>query len=95
MVLTIDEVFDAIKNLHDIQMAHEIAINPDFRMQPHHSSESSLENRVEPIVNEVFWDDLADQLNENPPVYTHFITLLSNIKEVDCFQNISNLIFSC
>lgn len=81
-ILTFDEVRDAIKNVEDMQLAHEIAINPDFRLQPYDPPESSLEKRIKTIMHDCFWDLLRSQLNSEPPQYDHAIALLGDIKEV-------------
>lgn len=81
-MLTFDEVRDAIKNVEDMQLAHEIAINPDFKLQPYDPPESSLEKRIKTIMHDAFWDLLREQLNADPPCYDHAIALLGDIKEV-------------
>lgn len=81
-LLTIDEVQKAIKNAGDMQLAHEIAINPNFRLKPYNPPDSSLENRIKLIMHDAFWDVLRDELNSNPPKYDHAIALLDDIKEV-------------
>lgn len=40
-VLTIDEVANAIKNVEDMALAHEIAINPDFKLTPYEPPENT------------------------------------------------------
>lgn len=42
----------------------------------------SLEKRVKEIMHKAFWDCLESQLNEDPPSYSHAITLVGEIKEV-------------
>lgn len=81
-ILTMDEVQNAIKNVEDMTLAHEIAINPDFRLQPYDPPENSLEKRIKTILHEAFWSLLREQLNSDPPCYDHAITLLGDIKEV-------------
>lgn len=81
-ILTFDEVRDAIKNVEDMQLAHEIAINPNFRLQPYDPPETSLEKRIKSIMQDAFWDLLREQLSADPPCYDHAIALLGDIKEV-------------
>lgn len=89
-ILTFDEVRDAIKNVEDMQLAHEIAINPDFRLQPYDPPETSLEKRIKTIMHDAFWDLLRQELNADPPQYDHAIALLGDIKEVCTLLNTSN-----
>ncbi len=42
----------------------------------------SLEKQVKEIMHKAFWDCLGSQLNEDPPSYSHAITLVGEIKEV-------------
>lgn len=81
-ILTIDEVHDAIKNVEDMQFAHELAVNPDFRLQPYDPPENSLEKRIKEIMLDCYWTILKEQLSADPPCYDHAITLLNDIKEV-------------
>lgn len=81
-VLTMDEVRNAIKNVEDMTLAHEIAINPDFRLEPYNPPENSLEKKIKTILHDAFWDLLREQLNSDPPCYDHAIVLLGDIKEV-------------
>lgn len=80
-VLTLDEISDAIKNVEDMQLAHEIAINPDFRLQPYDPPENSLEKRIKAIMHDAFWQLLTEQLNAEPPCYDQAIALLGDIKD--------------
>lgn len=63
-------------------LAHEIAINPEFKIEPYNPPENSLEKRIKTIMHDVFWDLLREQLNNDPPCYDQAINLLGEIKEV-------------
>lgn len=84
-----DEVRNAIKNVEDMTLAHEIAINPEFRLQPYDPPENSLEKKIKTILHDAFWDVLRAQLNSTPPSYDQAIILLGDIREV--FPNKSYL----
>lgn len=94
-VLTMDEVQNAIKNVENMTLAHEIAINPDFRLEPYNPPENSLEKKIKTILHEAFWDLLRAQLNSDPPCYDHAIVLLGDIKEVAQSTNKLTSILSC
>lgn len=34
-VLTLDEVAHVVKNIENMELAHEIALNPEFKLQPY------------------------------------------------------------
>lgn len=81
-VLTMEEVENALKNVEDMTLAHEIAINPEFKLKPYSPPDNSLEKRIKTILHDVFWDLLRDQLKSDPPCYDQAICLLGEIKEV-------------
>ncbi|XP_067639226.1 T-complex protein 11-like protein 1 isoform X2 [Eurosta solidaginis] len=85
-VLTLNEVGDVLKNIQNMELVHEIAINPEFKFEPYEPPENSLERRIKDIMHKAFWDVLRGQLNETPPCYDHAIQLLTEIK--DCFPQI-------
>lgn len=77
-----EEVEHALKNVEDMSLAHEIAINPEFKLEPYNPPENSLEKRIKTIMHDVFWDLLREQLNNDPPCFDQAINLLGEIKEV-------------
>lgn len=80
-VMSMGEVMDCVKNLEDMTMAHEIAINPEFKLKPFEPPADSLERRIKDMIHQAFWDLLRQQLNQDPPCYDHAIQLLSDVKE--------------
>lgn len=80
-VMSMVEVMDCVKNLEDMTMAHEIAINPEFKLKPFEPPENSMERRIKDMIHQAFWDLLRQQLGEQPPCYDHAIQLLSDVKE--------------
>lgn len=81
-ILTLDEVQSVVKNIEDMALAHEIAVNADFKLEPYEPPENSLERIIKDTIHKAFWDVLREQLNSTPPVYDHAIQLLSEIKEM-------------
>ncbi|XP_058443970.1 T-complex protein 11-like protein 1 isoform X1 [Malaya genurostris] len=85
-ILTLEEVQDAVKNIENMTLAHEIAINSEFKLQPYEPPENSLERIIKDTMHKAYWDVLKEQLNRQPPCYDMAIQLLSEIK--DAFQSI-------
>lgn len=81
-VLTLDEVQSAVRNMEDMALAHEIAVNADFKLQPYEPPENSIERIIKDTIHRAFWDVLKEQLNSTPPIYDHAIKLLGEIKEM-------------
>ncbi|TDG43557.1 hypothetical protein AWZ03_010032 [Drosophila navojoa] len=80
-VVTMDEVAGMLKNLKNMELAHEIALNPEFKLQPYEPPMNSLEGRIKAMVHKAFWNLLREQLERDPPSYDQAIRLLSEIKE--------------
>lgn len=85
-ILTLDEIQDMVKNIKNMALAHEIAVNNDFKLEPYQPPENSVEKIVKDTMHRAFWDILKSQLESTPPVYTHALVLLNDIKEA--FQSI-------
>lgn len=79
--VTFDELMAAARNLSNLTLAHEIAVNENFHMEHVDLPQNSLEGRVKQIVHKAFWDHLESELNEDPPEYYHAIKLFEEIKE--------------
>lgn len=75
-----------VKNIKNMALAHEIAVNTDFKLEAYEPPENSIEKAVKETMHKVFWDILKSQIESNPPVYDHALVLLGDIKEA--FQSI-------
>ncbi|KGL93730.1 T-complex protein 11-like 2, partial [Charadrius vociferus] len=81
-VITFDELMAAAKNLTDLTLAHEIAVNANFCIKHEDFPQNSFAGTVKQIVHKAFWDHLESELNEDPPEYEHAIKLFEEIKEI-------------
>ncbi|KAM3587545.1 uncharacterized protein V6R79_008753 [Siganus canaliculatus] len=77
--LTLDEVMEAAKDLINLRLAHEIAVNPTFHVS---LPQDSLYKAVRDNVHRAYWDILESELNDDPPEYRHAIRLLEEIREI-------------
>jgi len=85
-ILSLDEVQDMVKNIKNMALAHEIAVNTEFKLEKYEPPENSIEKIIKETMHKAFWDILRTQLESNPPVYDHALVLLADIKEA--FQSI-------
>ncbi|XP_065084776.1 T-complex protein 11-like protein 1 isoform X2 [Ochlerotatus camptorhynchus] len=85
-ILTLDEVQDAVKNIENMTLAHEIAVNSDFKLQPYEPPENSLERIIKDTMHKAYWEILREQLERQPPCYDMAIQLLADVK--DAFQSV-------
>ncbi|KAM8776872.1 T-complex protein 11-like protein 2 isoform 1-T3 [Rhynchonycteris naso] len=81
-VTTFDEVMATARNLANMTLVHEIAVNESFELKQEVLPENSLVSRVKHIVHQAFWDVLESELNADPPEYDHAIKLLEEIREI-------------
>uniref|UniRef100_A0A5F9DPF3 RNA polymerase III subunit B n=1 Tax=Oryctolagus cuniculus TaxID=9986 RepID=A0A5F9DPF3_RABIT len=81
-VVTFDEVMAAARNLSNMTLAHEIAVNENFELKQDALPENSLAGRVKHIVHQAFWDVLESELSAEPPEYEHAIKLFEEIREI-------------
>ncbi|BFG02937.1 T-complex protein 11-like protein 2 [Drosophila madeirensis] len=80
-IVTIEEVSGIFKDLRNMELAHEIALNPDFKLKQYEPPTHSFEGRVKAMVHKAYWDVLRTQLERQPPQYDQAIRLLAEIKE--------------
>ncbi|XP_016407494.1 T-complex protein 11-like protein 1 [Sinocyclocheilus rhinocerous] len=79
--VSVEELMETAKGVTNMALAHEIVMNSAFQVKPYEPEEGSLEKQVKEIMHKAFWDCLESQLNEDPPSYSHAITLVGEIKE--------------
>ncbi|XP_048658621.1 T-complex protein 11-like protein 2 isoform X2 [Marmota marmota marmota] len=72
----------AARNLSNMTLAHEIAVNENFELKQDAVPENSLAGQVKHIVHQAFWDVLESELNADPPEYEHAIKLFEEIREI-------------
>ncbi|XP_005083844.1 T-complex protein 11-like protein 2 isoform X1 [Mesocricetus auratus] len=77
-----DDVMAAAKNLSDMTLAHEIAVNENFQLKQNALPENSLAGQVKRVVHQAFWDVLEADLSAEPPQYEYAIRLFEEIREI-------------
>ncbi|XP_051028856.1 T-complex protein 11-like protein 2 [Acomys russatus] len=77
-----DDVMAAAKNLSDMTLAHEIAVNENFQLEKNALPENSLAGQVKRVVHQAFWDVLEADLTAEPPQYEYAIKLFEEIREI-------------
>ncbi|XP_010629618.1 T-complex protein 11-like protein 2 isoform X2 [Fukomys damarensis] len=81
-VVTFDDVMATARNLSNLALAHEIAVNENFQLKQEALPENSLAGRVKSTVHRAFWDVLESELAARPPEYAHAIRLFEEIREI-------------
>lgn len=78
--LSLPEIMVAAKQLEDIALVHEIAVNENFKLEPQEHPNNSLIKQVKDTMHKAFWELLREQLNSDPPEYSQAMILLSEIQ---------------
>ncbi|CAG0882179.1 unnamed protein product [Cyprideis torosa] len=85
---TLEEIMKAANSLENMALAHEIAVNPQFKLEKPEVNEGTavtpeqkLHARVHKEMHQAFWDLLRNDLSSDPPRYDQAISLLAEIKD--------------
>ncbi|XP_012725205.2 T-complex protein 11-like protein 2 [Fundulus heteroclitus] len=79
--LSLDEVMETARDLHDLKLAHDIA-SYGLHVEVIQEPANSLWKTVKDNVHKAYWDILEAELNDDPPEYRHAIKLLEEIREM-------------
>lgn len=79
--VSLEEIVKAANGFKNMALAHEIAVDKDFRLQKCEPPDDSLHRLLKDIAHRAFWELLEAELNEVPPNYTQAMVLLGEIKE--------------
>ncbi|XP_011500753.1 PREDICTED: T-complex protein 11-like protein 1 [Ceratosolen solmsi marchali] len=82
------ELLKAAEGLQNMAIAHEIALNQNFKIDKIEPEDDTLYKKVKDILHKAYWDILSDELSQSPPVYTQAMQLLEEIK-----QSLDELLF--
>ena len=65
-------------------LAHEIAVDKDFMLEKLKPDvqPGSMEEQVKTIVHQAFWDVLASELSEEPPIFNQVCFYFSKMQYV-------------
>uniref|UniRef100_T1IQ07 T-complex protein 11-like protein 1 n=1 Tax=Strigamia maritima TaxID=126957 RepID=T1IQ07_STRMM len=79
--VSLEQIMKAANGVTNMALAHEIAVDKDFKLEKVEPPEDSLERQIKETVHKAFWDAFAEQLTESPANYQHAMILLNEIKE--------------
>ncbi|XP_018013293.1 uncharacterized protein LOC108670340 [Hyalella azteca] len=80
-LMSLDEVMSAVNGVTNMALAHEIALDHNFKLEKFEPPQASLEKQVRDMVHQAFWDNLKEQLSHTPPVYTQAFVLLQEVRD--------------
>lgn len=78
--ISLEELMKAANGMTNMALAHEIAVNKDFKLEKFEVPENSFQKTVRDTVHKAFWDLLESELAEDPPNYTQALVLLNDVR---------------
>jgi len=72
---------NAVNGVTNMALAHEIALDSNFKLEKFEPPVSSLERQVRDVMHQAFWDNLQEQLSQDPPVYSQAFVLLTEVRD--------------
>lgn len=78
--VSLEEIMKAANGVENMVLAHEIAVDNQFKLEKVEAPRNSLENTIKEVLHKAFWDILESQLNESPTNYKQAMVLLKEIK---------------
>jgi len=86
-MMSLNELMDAAKGVTNMYLAHEIAVDKDFMLEKINGEEddetqepTTFEAQIKKIIHQAFWDILAEELKEEPPVYNQALVLMEEVR---------------
>jgi len=89
-MMSLNELMDAAKGVTNMYLAHEIAVDKDFMLEKINGEEdetkepTTFEAHIKKVIHQAFWDLLAEELKEEPPVYNQALSLLEDVRKGLC-----------
>merc|ERR1719273_1978698 len=89
-MMSLNELMDAAKGVTNMYLAHEIAVDKDFRLEKLNGEEEEAEEpktfeaHIKKVIHQAFWDLLAEELKEEPPTYNQALSLFEEVRNGLC-----------
>eukprot|EP00096_Caligus_rogercresseyi_P001295 TRINITY_DN1204_c2_g3_i1.p1 TRINITY_DN1204_c2_g3~~TRINITY_DN1204_c2_g3_i1.p1 ORF type:complete len:505 (-),score=132.02 TRINITY_DN1204_c2_g3_i1:1035-2549(-) len=79
---SLNELLDTSRGLTNMVLAHEIAVNRDFKLEDLKPESSALEKNVKDMLHKVFWDQLREELSRSPPAFQGALSVFGEAKGI-------------
>ncbi|XP_069682529.1 T-complex protein 11-like protein 1 isoform X2 [Periplaneta americana] len=79
--VSLEEIMTAANGMNNMVLAHEIAVDQDFKLKNIEPPNDSIHRQVKDTIHKAFWDVLESELNEDPPNYSQAMVLLEDVKQ--------------
>ncbi|CAG7717199.1 unnamed protein product [Allacma fusca] len=75
-----DDFIRTLAGFNNMYLAHEISINPDYKLERFVPPTDSMESRIQQQMKRAFWDLLEEQLNADSPNYSQALSIFEEMK---------------
>ncbi|RVE53049.1 hypothetical protein evm_002347 [Chilo suppressalis] len=79
--VTLEDIMKAAHGMQNMALAHEIAVDSDFKLEPFEPPDNSYQKLVKETMHKAYFDVLREQLNSDPPEYKQALVLLEDVKQ--------------
>lgn len=79
--MDVHELMNSSKGLTNMALAHEIAVDRNFRLQKN-QPEDPMEQRVQDMMKKAFWDIMEEQIKNDPPKFDNALEVLKDVKNM-------------
>lgn len=79
--VSFDDLMAAASGVKNMSLAHEIAVDANFKFEKLESPGSSIHKQVKEIIHKAFWDAFQEKITQDPPEYSHAVVLIEEVKE--------------
>ncbi|XP_063831726.1 T-complex protein 11-like protein 1 [Ostrinia nubilalis] len=79
--VTLEDIMKAAHGMQNMALAHEIAVDNDFKLEPFEPPDNSYQKLVKETMHKAYFDILREQLESDPPEYKQALVLLEDVKQ--------------
>ncbi|XP_064074533.1 T-complex protein 11-like protein 1 isoform X1 [Vanessa tameamea] len=79
--VTLEDIMKAAHGMQNMALAHEIAVDQDFMLEPFEPPDNSYQKLVKETMHKAYFDILREQLNSDPPEHKQALVLLEDVKQ--------------
>lgn len=79
--VSLEEIMQAANGMRDMNLVHQIVVDENFRLEKAEPDPNTIQRAIRDTMHKAFWDILREQLNEDPPIFSHAFILLEEIKQ--------------
>lgn len=79
--VTFEDLMSAANGVKNMSLAHEIAVDANFKLEKIEPPQKSIAKTVKEVVHRAFWDAFQEKITEDPPDFSQAVVLIQEVKE--------------